>query len=152
MILSRWKYFVLVLGLPFACDSTALDPLTSDVYVLESVDGSPPPRVIHSNEGYSSTIVWSTLRLEEATATAVLVERVHSTFPDAPATDATETRRYAYQVEGEDVLFSYRPPCPPNALCVAPPTGKLGPSTVTLSWGDFQPLRSPALYRLAEGG
>ena len=59
-------------------------------------------------------------------------------------TDVTDTTNYTYQIDGSAIAFDYSPPCPPNALCVAPPKGTIVDSHIYLdmSGGSGGPLYS----------
>lgn len=150
MRLARWKILPLLFSLPLACsDGTAPPPSTSGDYVLESVGSRPLPATIHSGEGYATIVLWSTLNFDP-TGRAVLVERMRHTSPNDPPYELTHRTDYSYQVTGDHIAFDYFPPCPPNALCVEPPTGTLGTSSLVLSWSGSPPWRAPALYRLTE--
>lgn len=150
MRVSRWTILSLMFSIPLACsDGTAPPPSTTADYVLESVGGRPLPATVHSGGGYATMVIWSTLDFDEA-GTAVLVERMRHTSPDEPAYEATNRTDYSYRVTGDRITFDYFPPCPPNALCVEPPTGTLGTSSLVLSWSGNPPWRAPALYRLTE--
>lgn len=150
MRLARWKILPLVFTIPLACnDGTAPPPSTSGQYVLETVGGRSLPAIVHSGEGYTTTVIWSTLTFDAA-GIAVLVERLRYTSPNDPATEVTHRTDYSYRVTGDRIAFDYSPPCPPNALCVEPPSGKLGNSSLILSWSGNPPWRPQALYRLAD--
>jgi len=147
MSISRLKILPLFFLLPLACgDFGTAPPPSSGDYFLESVDGRPLPATIHSGEGYSTIVLWSTLSFD-ATGHAVLVERMRHTSPNEPAYESTNSTDYSYQITGDQIAFNYSPPCPPNALCVGPPTGTRGTSSLTLSWSGSPPWREPALYR-----
>jgi hypothetical protein len=148
MRLFSWKCLPLVFTV-LACQDGTAPPSTSGAYVLESVGTRPLPATIHSGEGYATIVLWSTLSFDQA-GHAVLVERMRLTSPNAPATEVTHRTDYSYRVTGERITFDYSPPCPPNALCVEPPRGELGTSSVLLFWSGNPPWRPPAFYRLTD--
>ncbi|MDQ3673486.1 MAG: hypothetical protein M3365_03795 [Gemmatimonadota bacterium] len=148
MRLSRWKCLPFVFTLALACNDGTGPPSITDVYVLESVNSTPPPVLIHSRDGYTTTVIWSTLSFDDA-GMATLVERMLRTSPNDPPTDQTYTTRYSFRTTEENILFDYSPPCPPNALCVAPPIGTVAGSTLTLFYPGNPPFRPPSLFRLA---
>lgn len=148
MRLSRRKCFPAVLTILLACDDGTAPPAILGTYVLESIGGQPLPVTVPTGTGYATTVFWSTLNLD-ASEHAVLTERSRLASPGDPGTEKVYTQRYSYRVTGASIAFEYSPPCPPNALCVAPPTGKLDGSTLILSYGQFTHSRPPSLYRVA---
>ncbi len=149
MRLSGWKFLPHVFTLAPACDDgTAPPPQLRGNYVLESINSSPPPAIVLSREGYTTTVIWSTLDFD-AGDYAILVQRIRYASPNAPPTEVTHTTRYSYRFNGESIAFDYSPPCPANALCVAPPTGKVDASTVTLFYAADSPFTGVSVYRLS---
>ena len=148
MRVSRWTILPLVFTIPLACsDGTAPPPAILEEYYLESIDGRPLPATIHAGDGYTTTVLWSILSFDVA-ANARLVEGVRLTSPTDPPTEITRTTEYSYEVTGNHIAFDYRLGCQDTEVCVAPPTGTLDGTTLTLSWSTDSPRRS-ALYRLA---
>jgi hypothetical protein len=152
--LSCKKAFLFAGALTMACyESTAPPPFAANVYLLESIDGRPLPASIVAEPGDTISIIWSTLSLTGA-GNAVLVERLRIVHPNTPPTQLTQTNTYVYHVTGhsilgDDLTFDYSPPCPINALCAAPPSGKLLGTTLVLSYGDLPGARPPSFYRRA---
>ena len=145
MRLSCEKASVLALTLTIAChDSTAPSP--RDSYLLESVNGQPVPTVIRAGGGDTTTLFWATLTLDAA-GKAEIVAATRRVSTSAPPREATDIARYSYRVFGDSIAFDYSPPCPPNALCVRPPYGKITGLTVNLFLGA-NPAAS-YIYRLA---
>lgn len=150
MRLSCRKCLPFVFALPLAChDGTAPPPSILGFYVLESINSQPLPAIIQSGGGDTTTVFWSNLNLDGA-GNAVLLEHIRHAHLNS-ATEATYTTGYLYRVIGDSIAFDYSPPCPPNALCVGPPVGKLANSTLTLSYGGSPPFRLPSFYRRISG-
>ncbi len=148
MELSRWKCLPLVFTLQLACADPTTPPSVRGVYLLESVGGSPLPAVIHAGNGYATTVIWSTLSFGPA-ETATLIERLRRTSPNDPPAESNHTTGYSYRITDEGIRFDYWPPCPPNALCVEPPVGRVNGSTLTLLYGD-PAFRPSSLFRLTD--
>ena len=152
MRLSCEKAFVLALTLTVAChESTTPPPLIAGVYLLESINSQPTPATVWASEGDTITVISGNLNLDGA-GKAVLVEHVRFVHPNTGAGEATDTTGYVYRITrhrliGYDVAFDRSPPCPPNALCVGPPIGRVVGSTLTLSYDEF--ATRPYLYRRA---
>jgi hypothetical protein len=150
MRLSRWQFLPVVLTLSLGCGEGTAPPEISGVYLLESINGQPLPRIIHDSEGYTTTVVWSTLTFDAA-GHAALVERIRQTSPGNPQTEITQTTGYAYHFIGDSIAFDYSPPCPPDALCIGPPAGRVvDGSTLHLSYPGDPPFRPVSVFRLAE--
>jgi hypothetical protein len=150
MPLSRYQFLPLVLTLALGCADGTAPPEISGFYLLESINGQALPRTIHDSDGYTTTVVWSTLTLDAA-GYAALVECVRQVSPNNPQTEITHTTGYAYHFDGENVVFGYSPPCPPNALCIGPPAGRVvNGSTLVLSYPGDPPYRPASVFRLTE--
>lgn len=149
MQLSRWICLPLLLTVTLACsDGTAPPPAIANEYYMESVDGRPLPTTINSEGGYTTTVLSSFLVFDVA-GKAQLVERVRLTSPSDPATETTHTQEYSYEISGNRIAFDYLQWCRDTTVCVAPPTGTLDGTTLTLSWSISWRSRRSALYRLA---
>jgi hypothetical protein len=150
--LSCQKSFLFAAALTLGChESTAPPGAIEGAYLLEAIDGRALPANIVARQGDTITVLWSTLNLD-GVGNAVLVERLRIVHPNAPAFQQTQTTGYTYSVTGDmpfghDVTFVYSPPCPPNALCVEPPTARVLGSTLILSYGEFSYSRPPSFYR-----
>jgi hypothetical protein len=145
MRLSCQKLFFLSLAFTMGCNDSTAPPSTTGVYMLESINGQPPPTNIFVGAEDTTTVFWSTLTFD-ASGHAVLVERMRHAHPDE-ATEGTYTTRYSYRISGDEIIFDYSPPCPPNALCVEPPKGVVTGTQLILSYGT-PPFRPPSVYRL----
>lgn len=148
MLFSCQKALLLVAVSTVAChDSTAPPVSILGSYALLSINGQGLPAIIQSGGGDTTRVFWSILTLDGA-GNATIDEKTRRTRLNQPATEAIATSRYSYRVIGDSIAFDYSPPCPPNALCVGPPGGKLSGSTLTLSYSGNPPPRPPSIYRL----
>jgi hypothetical protein len=145
MRLSCQKLFFLSLAFMMACSDSTAPPSTTGVYVLESINGQPPPINIFVGAQDTTTVLWSSLTFDAA-GQAVLVERMSHAHP-GEVTVGTYTTSYSYRISGDEIIFDYSPPCPPNALCVEPPKGVAIGTQLILSYGT-PAFRPPSLYRL----
>ena len=146
MRLPRLIKLPVIALIAFGCSDGTAPPPSLAQYRLESINSQQVPTTVHARDGYTVTVIWSTLTLD-ITGRSELVERVRYTFPDTRTAEETQTRRYSYQITGDDVSFDHYPPCPPNALCVAPPSGRFVGSTLILTYSGDNFSRSD-LYRL----
>ena len=149
MRLSCQKAFILVAS-TIACSQTAAPP-TSGSYVLESINDQPPPANIQAEAGDTITVLSSSLTLD-GLGRAQLSEHIRYVHPNSPAGDVTYTQGYSYRltgsrVIGQSIIFDYSPPCPPNALCAAPPEGRFSGFKLILTYGSTPGSRPPSVYR-----
>ena len=149
MRLSCQKAFVLAVMLTVACGEPNAPPLVLVLFTLESVDSRPLPFVIGSNGPDTLTLLSATVTFDVAGKARITVHTRSVTVPNAP-TEATNTSRYSYTIVGDSITFDYDPPCPPNALCVAPPYGKLTSNTLTLFYWISPDASIPYVYRMTE--
>jgi hypothetical protein len=146
MRLFRQKALLLVGVLTTACHDTTSPPTQPGFYSLESFNNQPLPIVVYAGGGDTITLFSAILVLDGA-AHAMIATHSRQVHPSLPPRDATDTARYTYRVVGDSIAFDYSPPCPPNALCVAPPYGKSTSTTLTLNSG-FIGINANYLYRL----
>jgi len=149
MRLSRQKAFILV-ALTMACSQTAAPP-TSGSYVLESINGQPIPANIQAEPGDTITVLSSSLTLD-GFGRAQLSEHIRYVHPNSPPGEQTYTTQYSYSITGsrivgQTIVFDYSPPCPPNALCAAPPEGRFSGFKLILTYGRTPGSRPPSIYR-----
>jgi len=147
MRLSCQKAFILVVALTAACHESTSPPAVLRSFVLESVDTQPVPVVIHASGGDTTTLYWASLRMYEGGTAEIAAHsrQVHATLPTREATDISH---YSYRIIGDSISFDYSPPCPPYALCVAPPFGKFtSSSTATLFYYGGVGRQAAYLYR-----
>ena len=146
MRLFRQKALLLVGVLTTACHETTSPPTQPGLYSLESFNNQPLPTFLNAGGGDTTTIFSAILVLDGA-ANAMIATHSRQVHPNTPPRDATDIVRYTYRVVGDSVAFDYSPPCPPNALCVAPPYGKSTSTTLTL-YSGYTGANATYLYRL----
>jgi hypothetical protein len=154
MSLACQKAFLVAAALTMACRESTAPSAVAGVYRLENIDGRPLPANIQAGQGDTITVLWSTLTLN-GLRNAALTERLRIVHPGAPAFEQLQSTDYLYSITGhgilgEDISFEYSPPCPINAICVGPPTGKVLGTTLILSYGGFQGTRPQSFYRRAD--
>jgi hypothetical protein len=150
MRLPRQKAFFLVVASTMACSQTAAPP-TSGSYVLESINGQPVPANIQAEAGDTITVLSSSLTLD-GFGRAQLSEHIRYVHPNSPPGEQNYTTGYSYSIKGsrivgQIIVFDYSPPCPPNALCVAPPQGRFSGFKLILTYGTTPGSRPPSIYR-----
>ena len=150
MRLSCKTCLVLVAALTTACHETTAPPPAGS-YILESINGQPVPANIQAEGGDTLTVIFSSLTLD-ALGTAHLSEHIRYVHPNSPPGEVTYTTSYSYRITsnviaGQNIVFDYSPPCPPNALCAAPPTGMISGSGLILFYGETPQSRPPGVYR-----
>jgi hypothetical protein len=144
MRLSSLKALFLVATVTTGChESTAAPPEPPVAYMLETVNNGPLPAAFIAAGGDTITVFSAALFLDDATHARV-VAHTRKVSPPNPIRDATDTTRYTYRIIGDSIAFEF--PCPPDAQCVASPTGTITSSTLTLHYND--PFRATYLYRL----
>ena len=127
MILSRKTALVGAVIAALGCHDVAAPANPPAGYVLAFINGRPVPTTF-SPQPDAPTILSADLQLN-AFGLASLTERRRET-----SGNFTEyTTNYTYTITGDQIQFDYNPPCPPNALCAAPPEGTFAGSNLTLA-------------------
>jgi hypothetical protein len=109
-----------------ACNDIAAPPTPPAGYVLDNVNGRALPTFV-SPIPEGPTILSATMELG-ASGKASLTEFRR----EMDGTELFFTTTYTYVIAGNHIQFDYDPPCPPNALCAAPPKGTISGSRLTL--------------------
>ena len=108
---------VLVLLVAIAACTEPSEPSSiSAQFILTDVDGVSLP----AGSVPGPTIVSGTMVLNQLGFAAVTEDRVESN-----GTHTTITTHYIYTIRASQITFADPVPCPPNANCVAPPTGMI---------------------------
>lgn len=117
-------------------DSVSPLPIPPTTYILDNIDGRPLP-TFSSPIPEAGTVISGALLLGKSDDAMIIQRRLQM------GTDVTDTTNYTYQIDGSTIVFDYNPPCPMNALCVAPPKGTIVGSRIDLNIGGSQgPLYS----------
>jgi hypothetical protein len=141
MRLSCKRVLVLALGLTMGChDSTAPAAPSSQLYVLQSVNGQPVP----VNPGGSTTVVWATLTLD-VVGNALTVDHIRSAFQN-DSSESTIAFRRQYRIRGDSIEIGSFTPCPPGADCVGNSMGVLSDSSIALTVGYNSFPTNPIIY------
>ena len=120
MHLIRQKVLLLVAASVTACSASTEPRGLDDEFMLRDINGRALPTYIAATPGFSPTILVSSLKLERSGIATMTEERTNF-----DGTQSTYTWQYRYEIDGGDVNFSLLQPCPPNALCAAPPHGTI---------------------------
>jgi hypothetical protein len=120
MRLSRWSSISLIAIALTACTDT-LDPNTiPGVFYLHDINGRLLPTYQAATPGLTVTVKSAGLSLDFS-GPAQLFQSV----TQFDGTDATITSNYTYRLKDHDLIFELSPPCPINAICGSPPTGRM---------------------------
>lgn len=149
MGLSCQKAFVVAAFFTAACGEPSAPPLVLGLFTLETVDSRPVPLVIRAEGADTLTLLSATVTFDAAGKARIALHTQSVTGMNAPR-EATDTARYSYVIVGDSITFDYDPPCPPNALCVGPPYGKLTSTTLTLFYRIRPDASIPYVYRMTE--
>ena len=125
-----------------ACTDPSDTPSIAAKFFLTDIDGQQLPYTRPSTNGsQSATIVSGSLILYNS-GLAVLEENQLKSAGGVTLV----TSRLRYNISGATIEFSFETPCPPNAICVAPPTGELLDNGIhaQIVW---PPLPTTVVYR-----
>jgi hypothetical protein len=139
MNLSSRKFFFLALALVIACRESTGPAVVLAQFELTDINGRALPTPPANTPGLTPIILSSTVTLDEL-GHATIIE--HRTQWDG--SDATLTSHYTYKITGSQIEFDYLQPCPPNALCAAPPKGTFFLDRLSLEMGRIN--TDPILY------
>jgi hypothetical protein len=131
MRLSRWSSISLIAILFAACTDSLQPNEIPGAYNLYDIDGRPLPTYQAATPGHPLIVNSAGLSLD-FDGTAQLIQDVTA----FDGTQSTMTFNYTYRRDGRDLIFELSPPCPIDAICLAPPRGRV-PSThrVALDFG-----------------
>jgi hypothetical protein len=128
MRLSRQKVLLLVLVSGIACSDSTGPNTVSAFFKLQTIDGRALPTYIAATPGPTSTIISSSLTLDE-TGTAVVIEHRNEMLRG----DVTDTATYTYQLNGAQIEIDLPVACLAIGSC--PPflwTGTISPFGLSL--------------------
>ena len=127
MNLTRTTVLLAAIASSLACHDSAGPPPTPPVsFMLENINGRSLPTYL-SPIPEAPTVV-SARMLLEASGQATFIEH-HIAMVRG---DATDTTNYTYKITGNEIQFEPVAPCPPDALCIAPPRGTINSSRMAL--------------------
>jgi hypothetical protein len=109
-------------------------PVESREFVLHDINGRPLPTYFAATPGLTPTIVSSSLVLNTAGRAVIAEHRI-----EWDGSEHDYTINYIYNIKGSTIVFEPATPCPPNALCAAPPKGSVTPFGLTLDWTPYDP-------------
>jgi len=120
MRLFRWTSLALVTCIVAACTNSTGPKTVAAQFVLHDIDGRLLPTYPAATPGLTPTILDGTITLDPSGNATIFEHRT-----EWNGVDATYTTPYKYEIKGSVVEFSRLEPCPPDAICSAPPQGKL---------------------------
>jgi hypothetical protein len=125
-----------------ACTDPSEPPSIAQSFFLTDINGQQLPFMRPSiNESPSATVVSGSLTL--LNSGVAIVEETQFT---SPGETMLVRSRLRYKITGATIEFSFETPCPSNAICAAPPTGRLLDNGIhaEILW---PPLPSANVYR-----
>jgi len=138
MRLRCQKSLLLLALFTLACHDATGPQTVNARFELQNIDGRPLPTPPAFTPGMTPTILSSVITLDQS-GTASFTE--HRT--EWNGVDAVYQWTYTYKIVGDRIAFE-APPCPPNAICADPPTGRIFINRMTLEAGHIN--STPILY------
>src|SRR6266571_1627436 len=134
MRLPCQKALLLLAVSTIAChdSSRPTQPTVFAQFVLNDINGRALPTYPAPTPGLTPTIVSGSLTLDNSGKAVVSEHRI-----EWNGVETTNTVTYIYKINGTDIEFELSPPCPINAICVAPPKGTITTTGVSLEIGRF---------------
>jgi hypothetical protein len=141
MRLSRWSTISLIAITLAACTDSVDPNEVPGGYTLTDINGRTLPTYQAATPGPTLTINSAALTLDVGAGPAQLIQSV----TQFDGTQAVLTSNYTYHLKGDQLIFELSPPCPINAQCVAPPTGRVpGTHQINLIMGSVDNM--PIVY------
>lgn len=132
MPLGRLRALVSLVCLAIACTSPSEPGSFTARFELSDINGRSLPTYQVATPGLTPTILSSTIVFDQ---TGVAKFTDHFTTSDGR--DVTNVLNYTYSLSGNEILFAPVTPCPPNANCIAPPTGTLLANRLSVRIGQY---------------
>ena len=126
MNLTRTTVLLAATVSTLACHDAGPPPVPPVTFTLDNINGRSLPMYL-SPIPEAPTVISAALLLETSGHATIIEHRLQMA-----GGDVTDTTTYTYKINGNEIQFDYSPPCPPNALCVAPPKGTITSSRVLL--------------------
>jgi hypothetical protein len=133
MRLFGQKVLLLVAVSTIGCRD-ANGPFESQQFVLQDINGRSLPTYLSATPGATPTIVSGSLTLSNDGQAMIAEHRI-----EWDGTERDAQTSYTYKIDGDKIVFDFGTPCPPNALCAAPPVGTVTPSGLSVDWAPFDP-------------
>jgi hypothetical protein len=127
MRLPCQKAFLLFAVWTIACHDPTSPPAVVARFELSDINGRSLP-TFEWPIPESPTIFSASLQLDASGEASLTQHR-----RQMAGGDVTYTSTYTYKITGNQIQFDYIKPCPPNALCVAPPNGTITESGLSLA-------------------
>jgi hypothetical protein len=146
MRLTSRKVLFLLAATLMACSATTEPGTLNEDFLLQDINGRLLPTYIAATPGFSPTILMSSLKLDKAGIATMTEERTNF-----DGTQSTYTWQYRYEIDDGEINFSLLQPCPPNALCAAPPHGTMSLLAGRLILEVGKVGTSPIVYNYQRG-
>lgn len=112
-----------------ACHDATGPQTVNARFELNNIDGRALPTPIAFTPGTTATINSSAITLDQSGTASFTEQRT-----EWNGVAAVYHWTYTYKIVGNKIDFE-APPCPPNAICAAPPTGRIFLNRMTLEMG-----------------
>jgi hypothetical protein len=129
MRLSRRIALLVAIGAIAGCSDSS-GPPTRAIYVLETINGRPLPTVFLPIPE-APTILGGSLELDGNGHATIVEHRREMT-----GAEPTYITTFKYTVSGAQIHFELATPCPPAAICAAPPEGVILNRHLFLDWSN----------------
>lgn len=126
-----------------ACHESTAPHGTTRVYVLDNINGNPPPAITSAGAGDTLTVLWATLTLGPD-GNAVTIDRFRHAYLAYPPQESTRSWRYQYRVAGDSITVGYFGKCPD--ICISNQVGVIADSSVSLI-ESYNPYPVPSVIR-----
>jgi hypothetical protein len=133
MRLLGQKILLLAAFSTIACRDT-IAPGELRQFMLHDINGRSLPTYLSPTPGETPTIASGSLVLNGAGQATIFEHRI-----EWDGSQHDYTFNFIYKITGSTIVFEWPTPCPPNALCAAPPKGSVTPFGITLDWVPSNP-------------
>ena len=125
--------FLAAFTVTIGCHDTSAPPPTGAIsYALTKINGRSLPTAF-SPVPEAPIILWGSVYLDGSGHATISEHRREIT-----GSESDFVTHYKYTVLGNSILFDYEQPCPPAAICAAPPTGTVNGSHLLLDFSSGQ--------------
>ena len=144
MNLTRATALLVATVSTLACHESTAPQGTTRVYVLESINGNPPPAITSAGAGDTVTVLWGTLTLNP-NGDAVTVDHLRHAYLAYIPEQKTSAFRYQYRLAGDGITVGFFGHCPD--ICIPNRVGTITESSLSLI-ESYNPYPVPSVIRL----